>query len=229
MSSPYELFSMDSDFAKMFEKDMGDILKGLEFNTVTPAATFNDLRRATDADFQRKIRVGYRCRRSQWWAKYPNDITIREARTSGAKTEKQKIIEGYVDWLLYAHCNADQTELAHWLIVNAKHLAYYIVEEHRRFDHRPPIRNPECGTLFMAYNVVTDFDQYPPILIARKPGDAEAADKVLHRERWAHLRNLPEFPGWGSTAIQDGGLVTKLEFERAAIAHTMKSRKKKTE
>lgn len=84
-------------------------LKALRVSRIAPAD--DDLRHATDYQFQflwqadeprRRIDIAGRVRRPSYAIRYPDDITFRYQRSSGAPTEYQKILQGYADVAVYA-------------------------------------------------------------------------------------------------------------------------------
>lgn len=89
---------------------------------LTEASAEEDNHRATDlimlaAD---KIRIACRIRRQGYADRYPDDITIRSHRDSGAKTEFTKIFDdGYANWMFYGHvCPHNRESLVRWMLVD---------------------------------------------------------------------------------------------------------------
>lgn len=65
----------------------------------------------------RNMDIAARVRRPGY-LKYRHEFTIRSKPLSGAKTELHKILEGWGDWLFYAHAADDEESLCHWMIVD---------------------------------------------------------------------------------------------------------------
>ena len=62
-----------------------------------------DAERNTDLMVLRmeSVRIGCRIRKTDYMARYGDEITIRSGRPSGAKTELTKIMEGWGDYFFY--------------------------------------------------------------------------------------------------------------------------------
>jgi hypothetical protein len=120
--------------------------------------------------------IACRVRRPGYAERFPWDFTLRSKLDSGAKTELDKIIEGFGDWMLYGHAG-DYSRLARWLLIDLRALrAAMISPEHnpRSLRHTP---NGD-GTYFVSYNVRT----LPPSvvidsshLIPRRSADLQLA------------------------------------------------------
>jgi hypothetical protein len=76
---------------------------------ITEASVDDDQERNTDLIVLKleAIRIAVRIRRPQWWhernGQYRGDFTIRWSRPNGTKTEHEKIMEDFGDYLFYAH------------------------------------------------------------------------------------------------------------------------------
>ena len=66
------------------------------------------------------IRIACRIRRHAYLAEYPNDITIRSGRPSGAKTELTKIVEGWGDFLFYGFSDVAEANIERWRLCDLK-------------------------------------------------------------------------------------------------------------
>src|SRR5258708_886106 len=69
-----------------------------------------DMAEATDFITLRldAIRIGCRIRRPEYFQRYPNDVTLRAWRDSGATTELAKILEGWGDYLFYGFASVER-------------------------------------------------------------------------------------------------------------------------
>lgn len=65
----------------------------------------------------RDMAIGVRLRRPGYAGKYPGQFTIRSHRSSGAKTELTKIVDGWGNWLFYGHAG-DGGSIAEWLVID---------------------------------------------------------------------------------------------------------------
>lgn len=60
------------------------------------------------------VRIACRVRSHKYFQRYPQDITIRSGRPSGAKTELTKIIEGWGDYFFYGFSDEQEQSLVAW-------------------------------------------------------------------------------------------------------------------
>lgn len=77
-------------------------------------------------------RVACRIRKAEYYAKYPDDFTIRSWVSSGNKTELTKIIEGWGDILFYGFVNEEETKLVHWKILDLNVFRLWFVRQIRK-------------------------------------------------------------------------------------------------
>ena len=64
------------------------------------------------------VRVACRIRGYEYFRKYPYEFTVRSSRPSGAKTELEKIVEGWGDYLFYGFASPDGDALAFWFLAD---------------------------------------------------------------------------------------------------------------
>ena len=62
--------------------------------------------------------IACRVRSDEYLARYPWDITIRSKLDSGVKTEFNKIVEGWGDWLFYGHAARDASTVEYWMLID---------------------------------------------------------------------------------------------------------------
>ena len=60
----------------------------------------------------RDTTIACRVRRGGYADRYGYEFTIRAKRDTGAKTELEKIIDGFGDWMFYGHAHADGTNVS---------------------------------------------------------------------------------------------------------------------
>lgn len=112
----------------------------------------------------RDMRIGCRIRRHEYLKDYGWDFTIRAYVTSGAKTELQKITEGWGDWLFYGFAMHDDVpSLSRWFLVDLHNLRAHLIRNGRRVKPRK-LPNTD-GSGFVAFDLRT-FPPKPPILVA---------------------------------------------------------------
>jgi hypothetical protein len=78
------------------------------------------------------VRIACRVRRHKHLEKYGNEFTLRFRRPSGVKTEFDKVIEGWGDYLFYSFCNETETILSHWILGNLNALRLHIHKTNQR-------------------------------------------------------------------------------------------------
>lgn len=67
----------------------------------------------------RDLTIAARVRRPGYVDRHPYEFTLRAHRASGARTELQKIVDRWGDWLLYGHAiNDTDPEIGRWMIVD---------------------------------------------------------------------------------------------------------------
>lgn len=66
----------------------------------------------------RNMMIAARVRRFGYAERYPWEFTIRAHRDSGAKTELQKILDGFGDWMFYGHAGQRIGEICRWFVVD---------------------------------------------------------------------------------------------------------------
>ena len=91
-------------------------------NLIAEASAFEDQQHNTDLIVLHlgAVRVACRVRRHHYLSKYGDEFTIRTDRTSGAKTELSKLIEGFGDYFLYGFSDESETYLCQWFLGDLK-------------------------------------------------------------------------------------------------------------
>lgn len=87
---------------------------------LVPSTIEADIKQATDLMVlrARDMTIAARVRRHGFADRFPYEFTVRAARDSGAKTEIEKITEGWGDWMFYGHQASPHSLSVHpwWLI-----------------------------------------------------------------------------------------------------------------
>jgi len=128
-----------------------------------PAAIEIDMKEATDMLLllARDMKIACRVRRPGFMH-FRWQFTIRSSLPSGAKTELQKIDEGFGDWMFYGHAaQSDEPILTHWHIIDLHAFRAHLI---RNPWFRPKQILNGDGTKFVAFDV-REFSPDPPILI----------------------------------------------------------------
>lgn len=93
--------------------------------------------------------IACRVRRSGYADRYGNEFTIRAKRDSGAKTELEKIIDGFGDWMFYGHADPDGINVCRWMVISLPALRAAII----RKQARPLKQSNGDGTHFVAFDI----------------------------------------------------------------------------
>lgn len=93
--------------------------------------------------------IACRVRRAGYADKYGHEFTIRAKRDSGAKTELEKIIDGFGDWMFYGHAAPDGMNVSRWMVVSLPALRAAII----RKQAAPIKQSNGDGTHFVAFDV----------------------------------------------------------------------------
>lgn len=136
-----------------------------------PAPLERDMHEAADLIIlrARDMTIACRVRRPGYAHEYPWDITLRSQRDSGAKTELQKLREGWGDWMFYGHSDQEERSIERWFLIDlhvwrGEFLKVGIAAGLGR-------RHPNCNVLRSKSNgdgthfVVFDVRRFPPKLV----------------------------------------------------------------
>ncbi|MFH0965328.1 MAG: hypothetical protein V2A58_15110 [Planctomycetota bacterium] len=140
---------------------------------LVPSSLEQDRREASDlVVFQAtRLTIACRVRRAGYSSRYPNQFTIRSKRTSGAKTELMKLIEGWGDWFFYGHAAETTPTLTCWWLLNlAAWRAALILDGRLPADTRHIISgrqvNPDGATEFQWFDITS----FPSALVIAHSG-----------------------------------------------------------
>ena len=126
-----------------------------------------DTKMATDLIILRakNIDIACRVRRPGYSNKYPNQFTIRSGRDSGAKTELEKIVNGFGDWMFYGHSDLNEIFVNIWNLINLASFRAHLIRNHNRQSLRMGTKSNGDGTSFTWFDI-DSFPSEPPILVA---------------------------------------------------------------
>ena len=117
--------------------------------------------------------IAARSRRYGYADQYPYEFTIRSARDSGAKTELEKIVEGFADWMFYGHASATGVSFDRWMVINLNHFRSALITN--RNDIVCHQKSNQDGTHFLSFDI-RSFPENPPLLIASSHPILEACE-----------------------------------------------------
>jgi hypothetical protein len=103
--------SWSDRFIPQLKRILADILIG-------PAPEEEDQKRNTDLIVlgMQNLRIACRVRRPRYFKDYFREFTIRLDRPTGAKTELDKILDGFGDYFLYAFADAAEKRIQTWTL-----------------------------------------------------------------------------------------------------------------
>lgn len=103
----------------------------------------------------RDMTVAARVRRPGYADRYPYEFTVRSRRDTGAKTEMAKLMEGWADWMLYAHAGQAHGELARWWLIDLHQWRERLLRQGWRDSWRTLAKEQHNGdgTHFLAFDL----------------------------------------------------------------------------
>lgn len=128
----------------------------------------------------RDMTIACRVRRHGYADRYPWDVTLRAKRDSGARTELEKIVEGWADWMFYGHAAQGAGQLDRWFLLDLHQWRREMIREGLRtnFNMQPELRGAICkksngdGTHFVTFDV----RRFPPTLVIASSHAIERAE-----------------------------------------------------
>jgi len=114
-----------------------------------------------------KLKIACRVRRFGYALDYPNQITIRNHRTSGSKTELDKIKDGFGDWMFYGHATKDDLDIKPWWIIDLNTIRYYSHKPEFKGKIKFDFKNNPDGTTGFIWFDITSFPPEPKLIIAQ--------------------------------------------------------------
>lgn len=127
---------------------------------IVEAPSDDDAERNTDLIVLRMNtqRIACRVREPGYFATYGNEITIREGRPSGAKTELTKIVEGWGDLMFYGHAVDDGPALRSWVLCDLRVFRLWFMRQLATNTGTIPgiqQHNRDGSSTFRAYDLLT--------------------------------------------------------------------------
>ena len=141
--NPPETFNANWEFMSQYLEHMMEIIQSDLYpeimhrhSIIEIAPNDEDMQHNTDlwVTFSGPIRIGCRIRRKHQESLYSSEFTLRYSHSSGAKTEFQKILEGWGDYLLYGFQGEGSGCIGNYVIVDLRMLAALIQSSINNFD-----------------------------------------------------------------------------------------------
>lgn len=132
---------------------------------LVPSSLEVDRTEAADLVILRGRDMTLACRvRKPGFLQYRNEFTVRCKRDSGAKTELEKITEGWGDWMFYGHANDRQDGFALWWLLDLSAWRAHLIR-----DKGCVVRGtkPNGDGTHFAWFDITSFKGDPRLVIAR--------------------------------------------------------------
>ena len=120
------------------------------------------------------ISIACRIRRPGFASNYGDQFTLRCHRDNGAKTELEKIVEGFGTWMFYGHSSVDERSICRWMLIDLKAFRAHLIRErchlgeglaNRSGGIRSGIKSNGDGTHFAWFDA-RSFLGTPPLLVA---------------------------------------------------------------
>lgn len=123
-----------------------------------------DTKQATDLIVlnARDLRIAARVRRPGYAERFPYEFTIRSHIDTGSKTEFEKIIDGFGDWIFYGHADNDDL-ICRWWLVDLNSFRANLIRDKTKLKFEK--RSNGDGTHFVAFDL-RSFSPIPPIIIS---------------------------------------------------------------
>jgi hypothetical protein len=125
-----------------------------------------DRNQATDFIVLRakNLMIASRVRRPSYRSGYEDQFTLRSRRSSGTKTELEKIILGNGDWYFYGFSNpSSQDEISCWRLIDLHALRAHLIRNPEKIVRGE--KTNQDGSSFSWFDLKS-FPSEPPILIA---------------------------------------------------------------
>jgi len=99
----------------------------------------------------RDVTIACRVRRFGYADRYPFEFTIRSARDSGARTELEKLTDGWGDWMFYGHAAEHTPTIERWWLLDLSAWRAALIRD--RDAVSPKKQSNGDGTHFVAFDV----------------------------------------------------------------------------
>jgi hypothetical protein len=174
----------DKEFSDWFLPEVKAIL-GLHL--IGEAPQVEDQEHNTDLIIieMKPLRIACRIRSYQYFARYPDEFTIRASRPDGTKTELAKVIEGWGDRSFYGFASSFEQYLEQWYLAD---LNVFRRELQKGEVPSKLQRNDDGSSTFRAYRW-TDF---PPDFIVAQGQSSIEFRRALKQQREVELAPLPD-------------------------------------
>ena len=112
----------------------------------------------------RDMKIAVRLRRPGFAERFRYQFTVRAHRDSGARTELEKIVNGWGDWMFYGHTDGDDIPL--WWLIDLNAFRAALIRQSRNAQTLDCGDMPNGDGTFFKWFDLRSFPQSPPILVA---------------------------------------------------------------
>lgn len=132
---------------------------------LTPSTFDVDVQQATDLIVltAKDMRIAARVRRNKYAMQYPYEFTVRSRYDGGCRTELQKLVDGWGDWMFYGHAEDSCAGFVRWMVIDLSAWRAHLIRD--RGDLIYEEKSNGDGTHFVAFDV-RSFQGQPPLLVA---------------------------------------------------------------
>lgn len=170
-------YSFDRKWSDQFIPEMCRIVGP---HLLIPSTLEQDTKEAADLVVLKSagVTVACRVRRFGYAEKYANEFTIRSQRRNGSRTELEKIVDGWGDWMFYAHANESGDGFALWNLLDLSAWRAHLIREKLGGEKIKRGTKPnQDGTTEFAWFDMRSFVGEPNLIIANST--ARATEPVI--------------------------------------------------
>jgi hypothetical protein len=156
-------YSFDRKWSDQFIPEMCRIVGP---HLLIPSTLEQDIKQAADLVVLKAsgVTIACRVRRSGYVKDYGNQFTIRSQRLNGSKTELEKIVDGWGDWMFYAHANEKEDGFALWHLLDLSAWRAHLIRNLQKIECGKKL-NRDGATEF-AWFSISSFVGKPDLVIA---------------------------------------------------------------
>jgi hypothetical protein len=141
-------------------------LVGQHLLVVTPNMV--DMQQAADLMVftARSLTIAARVRRHEFLARYPTQFTVRSDVPFGYRTEHEKLLDGWGDWMFYGFADPTETAIAAWMLLDLNAWRAAVCRHgYGKISLECGYKKNHDGTSFRWYDV-RSFPRNPRLIIA---------------------------------------------------------------
>lgn len=132
----------------------------------------------------KNMTIACRVRRHGYADKYRYEFTVRSARDSGARTELEKLTDGWGDWMFYGHAAQSSPIVERWWLIDLSAWRAALIR-----DPGSVVKGNKSngdGTHFVYFDVRSFKDSGKPLLVAAShPLDVSENDMLSGSQSFA--------------------------------------------